>query len=127
MIPRAEAGLQGHGRVATTSAWLKFAGGVRHPLSMENGGQTKVLFCCAKCGAAYQAIQQWSPVRATGSFKCQVCRETLHSWAGRYDYSIGDPSTLRLKGEAYSRYANRFGRENRSCFSVGRPSGATSS
>jgi predicted SprT family Zn-dependent metalloprotease len=53
---------------------------------MENSGQTKVLFCCAKCGAAYQAIQQRSPVRATGSFKCQVCRETLHSWAGRYDY-----------------------------------------
>jgi hypothetical protein len=34
---------------------------------MEKDDQTKVLFCCAKCGAAYQAIQQRSPVRATGS------------------------------------------------------------
>jgi hypothetical protein len=77
---------RGSAPVATTSAWLKFHGRTRHSLSMENSGQTKVLFCCAKCGAGYQAIQQWSPVRATGSFKCQVCRETLHSWAGRYDY-----------------------------------------
>jgi hypothetical protein len=83
---RGEADITDDFPVATTCAWLKFDGRTRHPLSMENGGQTKVLFCCAKCGAAYQAIQRRSPVRATGSFKCQVCRETLHSWAGRYDY-----------------------------------------
>jgi len=48
--------------------------------------QIRVIFCCARCEAAYQAIQQRLGVRVTGSFKCQVCRETLHSWAGRYDY-----------------------------------------
>lgn len=54
---------------------------------MEKAGRTTIIvFVCAKCGAAYQAAQQRLTVRATGSFKCQVCKEVLHSWAGAFDY-----------------------------------------
>jgi len=54
---------------------------------MDKRTEVLVLFCCAKCGACYRAMQERVPVRASGSFKCQVCREVLHSWAGDYDYS----------------------------------------
>lgn len=53
---------------------------------MNNAGRTKIIFVCAKCGAAYHATQQRLTVRATGSFSCHVCRELLYSWAGAFDY-----------------------------------------
>lgn len=57
-----------------------------------------VLFACIKCEACYLATQQRAPVRAAGSFRCQVCREEVHSWAGDYDYlnwraTDGEPSS----------------------------------
>jgi len=52
----------------------------------QKASPSKVIFRCAKCGAAYQAAQHWVRVRSSGSFKCDVCREVLHSWAGDYDY-----------------------------------------
>jgi hypothetical protein len=53
---------------------------------MKRGIQITVRFCCTKCGALYQATQERMSIRATGSFKCHVCKEVLHSWAGEYDY-----------------------------------------
>jgi hypothetical protein len=52
----------------------------------QKGSPAKIIFRCEKCGAAYQAAQQWIGVRASGSFKCHVCKEILYSWAGDYDY-----------------------------------------
>ena len=45
-----------------------------------------VIFCCTDCGAGYQAQQYRPPVQCFGSFKCQVCRNEVHSWRGEYDY-----------------------------------------
>jgi hypothetical protein len=46
----------------------------------------RVIFRCSKCTAIYEVTQQRRPVRVSGMFRCYVCREVLHSWAGEHDF-----------------------------------------
>jgi hypothetical protein len=47
---------------------------------------TKVIFCCQKCGACYQATQELSPDRKSGRFDCEVCKTQVYAWSGRYNF-----------------------------------------
>ena len=59
---------------------------MRYQVDMEKLVGIKVLFACLNCEACYWATQQRAPVRAAGSFRCQVCREEVYTWAGEYEY-----------------------------------------
>ena len=65
---------------------------------MFSGAPTKVLFCCPKCTAGYQAAQiRRSPriVRIAGSFKCVVCTTEILGWDGDYDYRDWKPVEIQ--------------------------------
>src|SRR5829696_2590340 len=65
------------GTPSATHKWKK---------EMNSGSGITVVFCCNKCGAGYQALQQGQAAPSPGRFDCQVCGREIVAWADTYEY-----------------------------------------
>jgi hypothetical protein len=53
---------------------------------------SKVIFACSMCGATFQALQRRRFDVQPDSFRCLICDNIVHRWAGAYDYLDWHPT-----------------------------------
>ena len=47
---------------------------------------TTEYFSCPSCALPYRATKEPLPSKRSGSFSCEVCSGTVHTWSGAYDF-----------------------------------------